>query len=49
MLRVRGSGDEVLAVIGQIAALDGRALDIATSGFLTGDPAQTAGWHGFQR
>ncbi|MEV4758591.1 hypothetical protein AB0J86_26290 [Micromonospora sp. NPDC049559] len=50
MLHVRGSGDEVLSVITQIvAATGGRALDISTGEFLTGDPDETAGWHGFQR
>jgi hypothetical protein len=50
MLHVRGSGDDVLAVIAQIVvAVGGRALDISTGDFLTDDPAQTAGWHSFQR
>jgi hypothetical protein len=48
-LAVRGSGDDVLPVIGRIAAaVGGRALDCSTSAFLTGDPAETTGWHGFQ-
>ncbi|WP_176731870.1 hypothetical protein [Micromonospora rhizosphaerae] len=47
---MRGGGDEVLAVIAQIvASVGGRALDISTGEFLTGDPTQTAGWHGFQQ
>ncbi|MET8086147.1 hypothetical protein [Micromonospora sp. NPDC005237] len=38
-----------LAVISRIvASVGGRALDISTGEFLTGEPAQTAGWHGFQ-
>jgi hypothetical protein len=50
LLYVRGTGDDVLPVIGRIvAASGGRALDISTGEFLTGDPAETAGWHGFQR
>jgi hypothetical protein len=50
MLHVRGGGDDVLAVIVQIAAAVGaRALDISTGEFLTGDPTQTAGWHDFQQ
>lgn len=50
MLHVRGDGDEVLAVIAQIVgSVGGRALDISTGEFLTGDPAETAGWHGFQQ
>ena len=49
MLHVGGSGDDVLPVIAQVvAAVGGRPLDCTTSEFLTGDPTQTAGWHGFQ-
>jgi hypothetical protein len=47
---VRGNGDAVLTVVAQIVAtLGGRAFDVSTSEFLTGDPAETAGWHGFQQ
>ncbi|MET7421891.1 hypothetical protein [Dactylosporangium sp. NPDC005555] len=50
MLHVRGGGDDVLGVIARVAALaGGRALDMSTGEFLTGDPARTEGWHGFQR
>jgi hypothetical protein len=50
MLHVRGGGDDVLAVIAQIAAsVGGRALDFSTGEFLTGDRSEAAGWHGFQR
>jgi hypothetical protein len=50
MLHVRGGGDDVLGVIARIAAaVSGRALDISTMEFLTGDPAQTAGWQDFQQ
>jgi hypothetical protein len=50
MLHVRGGGDEALAVIARIvASVGGRALDISTGEFLTGDPTQAGGWHGFQQ
>lgn len=50
MLHVRGGGDDVLAVVARIvAATGGRALDISTGEFLTGDATQTAGWLGFQQ
>lgn len=50
MLHVRGGGDDVLTVIAQIvASVGGRALDTSTGAFLTGDPAETDGWHGFQQ
>ncbi|MEV4498120.1 hypothetical protein AB0J84_20815 [Micromonospora arborensis] len=50
MLYVRGGGDDVLAVIARIvASVGGRALDISTGEFLTGEPTQTVGWHGFQQ
>ncbi|MER7891697.1 hypothetical protein ABTX15_17895 [Micromonospora sp. NPDC094482] len=50
MLHVRGSGDDVLAVVARIvASVGGRALDISSGEFLTGDPPQIAGWHDFQR
>jgi hypothetical protein len=49
MLHVRGTGDDVLPAILRIAAAVGcRALDVSTGDFLTGDPGQVAGWHGFQ-
>lgn len=50
MLHVRGSGDDVLTAIAQIAAsVGGRALDLSTGEFLTGARGEAAGWHGFQR
>ncbi|MEU5669656.1 hypothetical protein ABZ749_04635 [Micromonospora sp. NPDC047753] len=50
MLYVRGGGDDVLAAIARIvASVGGRALDISTGEFLTDEPTQTAGWHGFQQ
>lgn len=50
MLYVRGGGDDVLAVIARILpSVGGRALDISTGEFLTGEPTQTVGWHGFQQ
>jgi hypothetical protein len=50
MLHVRGSGDDVPGVIAQIAdSVGGRALDLSTNDFLTGDPAESAGWQGFQQ
>lgn len=50
MLYVRGTGDDVLDTIATITgAVGGRALDVSTGQFLTGDPTETAGWHGFQR
>jgi hypothetical protein len=50
MLHVRGSGDDVLPVIAQIvAATGGRALDVSTGEFLTGDVTGVGGWHGFQQ
>ncbi|MET8040229.1 hypothetical protein ABZU25_05095 [Micromonospora sp. NPDC005215] len=50
MLYVRGGGDDVLAVVARIvAAIGGRALDISTGEFLTGESTQTVGWHGFQQ
>ncbi|MFI7553190.1 hypothetical protein ACIBQ2_25985 [Micromonospora sediminimaris] len=42
MLHVRGGGDDVLAVIARIvASVGGRALDISTGEFMTGDPTQS--------
>ncbi|MEU4472929.1 hypothetical protein [Micromonospora sp. NPDC023888] len=50
MFHVRGGGDDVLAVVARIVAVTGgRALDISTGEFLTGDCPQTAGWNGFQQ
>ncbi len=50
MLHVRGGGDDVLPVIALIAeALGARILDLSTGRFLTGGPADTNGWHGFQQ
>lgn len=49
MLHVRGSGDDVLLVVARAGtAVGGRALDCSTGAFLTGDPVETEGWHGFQ-
>jgi hypothetical protein len=50
MLHIRGSGDDVLPVAARIAAsAGGRAWDIPGERFLSGDPTETDGWHGFQR
>jgi hypothetical protein len=50
MLHVRGTGDDLISIVVGIAtAVHARALDISTGEFLTGDPGQIDGWHGFQR
>ena len=49
MLVVRGTGDDVVAVIAKIAnAVGGRVFDPVTGDYLTGGPADLTGWHAFQ-
>jgi hypothetical protein len=49
MLHVRGGGDVLTVIALIVASVGGRALDTSTGEFLTGDPAESIGWHGFQQ
>jgi hypothetical protein len=49
MLHVRGTGDEAVPAVREIAvAVGGRAMDVAEGEFLTGDDGDLRGWHGYQ-